>query len=569
MKIYNSTHSFNNSPKYNSDSDLLTELCLIKNEEFGFFIGFKFENPSYLSLERHFDLPWWGLDNRYRFELTILNDDKQGAEVSASLCSYVLNDDKFYYADIISNEKSMYYDTKPAPVYIGGKVSSDFKDKRLTLEFRLYKGKGYNKEELVCSKEFGIDILDFELSKDDDSFYLDLWLQPCSLARTYSMSYYSDEHFDLIEKYLKAMSDLGQDVIDLIVSDFPWAGQACFKIGENASRLYEYNIVKIGKKAGNFNFDFANLDRFVELCFKYGIKKEINLFGICGNWHGSDFKSPLSDYLDPIRVSYYDEDERCYDFIRDKSDLHTYLKALFTHMEEKGYMPITKIIGDEPSDNDRFNSFHDFLSTCYDKTLSFKYAMHSSSFLDNYKGSYESFSLNSAYIGDYVKDGELSGILKEHSHEMTWYPCCFPKKLNTFVGSPLIESRYLGLYTYLWQFKGMLRWAYALYTEKPFENICYKPETWDAGDMFFVYPGKNMQICHSIREKNMLFSIQDFNIFKKLEKRGVSVLPKLRESLGIKILAKNENKELILDEYKDYTYYKEIRDMLIRGAYEN
>ena len=87
--------------------------------------------------------------------------------------------------------------------------------------------------------------------------------------------------------------------------------------------------------------------------------------------------------------------------------------------------------------------------------------------------------------------------------------------------------------------------------------------------MFFVYPGKNMQICHSIREKNMLFSIQDFNIFKKLEKRGVSVLPKLRESLGIKILAKNENKELILDEYKDYTYYKEIRDMLIRGAYEN
>lgn len=38
------------------------------------------------------------------------------------------------------------------------------------------------------------------------------------------------------------------------------------------------NIVKSVKKAGNFNFDFANLDRFVELCFKYGIKKEINLF---------------------------------------------------------------------------------------------------------------------------------------------------------------------------------------------------------------------------------------------------------------------------------------------------
>ena len=88
--------------------------------------------------------------------------------------------------------------------------------------------------------------------------------------------------------------------------------------------------------------------------------------------------------------------------------------------------------------------------------------------------------------------------------------------------------------------------------------------------MFFVYPSKDMEIIHSVREKNMLFAIQDFNIFKKLEKQGVDVENYLREKMEIKLLAGVGDKELSLkiDEYKDYEYYKGIRDELIRSFYE-
>lgn len=571
MNIYSSTHSFNTSVNYDPDADLIRELSVVKNEEFGFFVSFNIDKKSYVSLGRHFDLPWWGLDERYRFETMILNSENNtDISVESYLCSYVEDDDNTLYADVLNTEKALYYEKGAVPVYISSNIHKGNGSDTLRLRFNLYKSNAYDKEELIESKDISINIMDFSLEEEDRVFYLDLWQHPCSWARTYGLEYYSERHFELIEKYIKGLSVLGESVTDLIVSDFPWAGQACFMIEKNPSRLYEYNMIRISKRNGEFIYDFSIVDRYVELCMKYNICKEINLFGICGNWHGFDFRSPMTDYEDPIRVSFYDEDEKCYDYIRNKEDLRLYLKALFTHLDLKGYMDITKIIGDEPSDYKKFSGFHDFLSSCYDKKLEFKYALHSSTFLNEYKGSLESFSINSAYIGYYVKDGELEGILKEHSAKMTWYPCCFPKKFNTFVSSPLIESRYFGLYTYLWNFKGMLRWAYGLYTERPLENISYKPEKWKAGDMFFVYPGKDMEIMHSIREKNLLFAIQDFNIFKKIEKQGVDVEKYLREKMEIKLLAKagKEDISLELDEYKDYEYYKKIRDELIRSVYE-
>lgn len=567
MKIYNSTHSFNTSKDYNPNIDILKSISVVKNEEFGFFVSFDVKEKSYVCLNSHYDLPWWGLDNRYRFE--ILNDSQNGSNISCNLCSYIKDDNGIFYADMINDEPSSYYENVSVPIYISGKISTGFSNNFINLRFNLYKNNNYNAEELVESMDFSIKIINFSLQKNDELFFLDLWQHPCSLARTHGLTYFSEEHFSLIEKYIKSLSELGQKVIDLIVSDFPWAGQSCFNIEKNASRLYEYNIIKVFKENKSLKLDFNALDRYVELCLKYGIKDEINLFGLCGNWHGKDFSSPLIDYKDPIRISLYDKDKRCYDYIRTKDELKEYIYLLFKHLEDKNYFKLCKVIGDEPNNIELFTEFQDFLSSCYPKNISFKYALHSSTFLDNYKGDFESFSINSAYLSPYIKNGKLVGILKENSHKMTWYPCCFPKKLNTFISSPLIESRYLGLYTYLWEFKGMLRWAYNLYTQEPCSNISYKPEKWKAGDMFFVYPSKNMNINHSIREKNMLFSIQDFNIFKRLEREGLKPLEVLKDKLNIKLLADNINGELVLDEYQSYEYYKQIRDDLIRSKYEN
>ena len=70
-----------------------------------------------------------------------------------------------------------------------------------------------------------------------------------------------------------------------------------------------------------------------------------------------------------------------------------------------------------------------------------------------------------------------------------------------------------------------------------FKNASYKKEKWKAGDMFLVYPGKDMKPMDSVRCRNLLFGIQDFEILKSMEaKLGKEVINKeIERLLGKKI----------------------------------
>lgn len=570
MKFYNSTHNFYIGEKCkvlddNNYGNEISSFEVIKNEEFGFFMTIDLDEESCINILGDMNLPWWGLSNIYRVELECEIDS-----IKPHLVGYVKDDDRLEKADIILNDKSKNYKKGEAPIYISGKIPKDFDKDSLDIQIKIYKIEGYEKEFLVESEKFSIGVIDFVLEEDfDGDFYMDLWQHPCSWARVNGVDYFSDKHFEIIEKYLIEMKKLGQKVIGLVISDFPWAGQKCFDVKTNPSRLYEYNIIKVSKKGGKLNLDFSNLDRYVELCFRLGIKEEINLFGIIGNWHGYDFGSPLSDYRDPIRVRVFNEDEGIYDFIRTKEELKEYLSLVFEHLHVKGYLKITKIIGDEPEGIEIFNEYSGFLKTCTDHELKFKYALLSPNFLREYEGDFESFSVISRIIGDYCENGELTGKLSENANKMTWYSCCMPESFNVFIKSPLIEGRYYGIYTYYWGLKGMLRWAYGIYVEDVYKDITYKPEKWSAGDMLFAYPGKNGQIEHSIREKNMLFGVQDFNIAKMLQRSDSNVYRTFREKMGIEILAHHEDGDIVLDPYISYNTYLKNRNDIIKSYLEN
>ena len=67
---------------------------------------------------------------------------------------------------------------------------------------------------------------------------------------------------------MKPLAYAGQKVCDLIVSDYSWAGQECFKIYDNQSSLYEYNLIKPYIKNGKLKLDFQRLIdllRFVKI----------------------------------------------------------------------------------------------------------------------------------------------------------------------------------------------------------------------------------------------------------------------------------------------------------------
>ncbi len=573
MKVYNSYHNFYrddpnnkdfsyNLKNHNADNEI-SSIEVIKNEEFGFFVSLNVKEESCLNIGKNIDLPWWGLKRRYRLEVSSEPDF-----ISPSLVEYVRDDDGTEVADIISDKKSNIYPSGEIPVFIQGKIPEEFSGDKVTVNIKLFKNEDYKIEELIEECSIDINIIDYTLN--ENFFFLDLWQHPCSWARVYNLEYFSDEHFTVIGNYLAELSKLGQKVINLVVSDFPWAGQKCFDVKENPSRLYEYNIIKVSKKNSKLSLDFSYLDKYVDMCFKLGINEEINLFGLIGNWHGYDFGSPLEDYQDSIRIRFYDEDKELFDYLRTKNEISEYIKILFEHFKKKDYLKMTKIIGDEPSSVETFEKYSNFLNSCTTEKLSYKYAIHTPGFFETYNDNLESFSINTLLIADYYTDkNSVYEKFKNNSNKMTWYSCCFPDTFNIFIKSPLIESRLIGFYTYLLNMKGMLRWAYGLYVEDVFSDITYKKEKWAAGDMLFVYPGKNMKPIHSLREKNILYSIQDFNIFKKIEEKYPSLSDKIKEVFSITDLITTADngfkKDIKLDSYPDITEYKKFRNESIKN----
>lgn len=566
MKLYNSTHNFYRGDacaafdQYNQNNELAS-LTLVKNETFGFFVSFHADRRCCLNLMDSFDLPWWGLEDRYR--LTV-ESDVDG--IRPHLLGYVTDDDGIEKADILLRATAGNYPPGEVPVFIEGTVPADGDADSFSIHIHLYRADGYEKEERIESVTLTVNVLDLVLEDEPaDGFFMDLWQHPSSWARAHGVEYFSEEHFAIIRNYLEELKELHQKVIHLNVSDFPWAGQMCFAVTDNPSRLYEYNIVDVRRLGGGLVFDFTRMDRYIDTCLEVGIREEINLFGMIGNWHGYDFGSPVTEYDDPIRVKVFDVDEKKYDFIRDTAELKAYFGAVFDHLHQRDLLRITKVIGDEPGNAETLESFTKFIQSCTPHAIRFKYALHQPIFLDNYTGDLDSFSVNTLLMGKYFQNGKPEGDIAASFPKMTWYACCFPSTFNSFIKNPLIESRYFGAYTYLWKMKGMLRWAYGIFVEDVFEDIRYKPEKWAAGDMMLVYPGPGGKPLKSLRERNILYGIQDFHILKMLERRDAGLYEKWRNALNIRIGIAEADGDIVLDEYTDYDAYLAARNCFVRA----
>lgn len=493
------------------------ELKVVKEEEFAFQLLLKGDENYLCQLNKINDIHYLGLNNKIRIDLEM--EEALEDNFKVSFLGYIQNDTKDYIGDAILNVNSKYIEDYQM-LWIEGRVPKGYNKDNINLKIKAYFTTEYEEEIVIKEEELNIGVIDYVLEDTNKSdFFLDLWQHPCNWARHYEVDYFSEEHFKIMDNFLCEMSKLGQKVIDLIVTDYPWAGQRCYEVHENAANLFEMNIVKVTKKDNKILCDFSNLDRYVDLCLKYNINKEINLFGLIGNWDAFKFGSPLKDYRDAIRVNYYDEDKKRFDYIKEKEDFSAYLEALFDHLDEKGYLDITKIIADEPDNIEIFMENINFIeNSAKGKKIRYKCAIHHQEFFEKADIDIENLSLNTCeLINNIDKLDEIKKELEAKGGYFTWYSCCFPDKLNVFLDSPLLETRMTGWFTYYCNLDGFLRWAYGVWPGDLFNNGTYKKEKWKAGDMFLVYPGKDMKPMDSVRSKNLLFGIQDFNIFKDIE----------------------------------------------------
>jgi hypothetical protein len=139
------------------------------------------------------------------------------------------------------------------------------------------------------------------------------------------------------------------------------------------------------------------------------------------------------------------------------------------------------------------------------------------------------------------KDPQLSERLIKLAHErggrMLFYICCWPPIPNTFVHSPLVESELLGWLTYFLKVDGFLRWAFCLWPADPWQRVSYRAPDWNAGDMYFVLPGKDGAPVETLRYEGLRAAVQDYELLKLVERTlGVAEASAVIEKAFSKIL---------------------------------
>ncbi len=560
---------------------ILSKKSVLKNEEFGLQLLIYSADSFFVHTNKSLNLSWRGLIDNLRIQISATAISEAGEidisqYFSANLIETVQDDNGKRISDIISDSLGLDCHHKEQAVYIAAKFPKEIEFSSCKLVITVHHSQGYQSEFTIFKQEIPIEVIDYSLEDVVDSnFYMDLWQHPCNWARAYNLPYYQDAHFDLIEKYFLELQKIGQRVCDLIISDFPWAGQRCYQVMENHNNLFEFNIIGVSKDHdGKICCDFSAFDRYIQLAEKYRIADEINLFGVLGNWDARDFGNPLVDYADPIRIQYKDARTGQYAYFTTRAEVLEYLRIVFDHLDELSLWEKTLIMSDEPANINLFEAAIQLLDEAADgRKIQLKCAIHDQKFFDKYSDHIQSLSLNTCEVANNIASMDaLREKVAENNGTLTWYSCCFPTPMNIFLKSPLIESRLIGWFTSYLNMHGFLRWSFGIWPQNVFESASYKPEKWAAGDMFFVYPSKNGAPLSSLRLKNMLFGLQDFILLEKAKNAfGREWLEgKLSTLFGekseIKFVPEREISMSHSLEWKDYANFKDeiVQKLLTR-----
>lgn len=553
------------------------KLSVLKNEEFALQLLMWSDKDTYYALD-HDRISFKGIHHEsYRIQCSSWKNIETGNIINQCpnlrFVDYVNDDEGRMVSDPIITDRGIERNAGCFQgIWIDGCFDKDLEAGNYMSEIKVFRQNAYEDEVVIKCFEIKIEVLDKILKPLAESdFFLDLWQHPSNWARKYKVKMWSDEHFDIIKNYLSSMSRLGQKVVTIICSDYPWAGQKCYEITKNPSNLFEHNMSQIERtENGSFEYDFSFIGKYIEIAKSVGIDKEIDLFGLLGNWDRWSFGKPVENYGDPIRIKYRNQVDGTYSYMSDVEEVKDYIKSLFEYLYELGVWNQVRIMCDEPDSPEGFEEYLVFLKELAPGELKIKSAIHVPKMMP-----LSSKMMNDVSLGLNIL-GEAKGNVEKLHDEfqvkegiLTWYICCFPSRPNNFISSPRLESRMIGWLTHYFKLDGFLRWDFAIWPENPYEDASYKYPKWTAGDMFFVYPGANMKPVSSQRLENLLYGLQDFQILDKYlktldENSEKDYFVELEKILGNKANIENNDLEVSMDYSLDYSQYVQFRNNILK-----
>ena len=324
---------------------------------------------------------------------------------------------------------------------------------------------------------------------------IDLWQHNTCIARYYGVEAYSEAHFRLMKPYFEALSRLGQRSVTVLATHKPWDGQRRGLAGQiRPASLFEAQMVRVCREDSGLAIDFTPMDRVVALAEACGITEEIEIFGLCGAWTARSLVAVQTKE----GLAYLSEEE-----------MEVYIDALARHIREMGWTERTVICADEPQDEARFAREIERLRRLA-PDLRLKGALDHRSFADRFGKALH------VVVPSFFTACRRLPLLRSLPGEKTWYICCGPNKPNTFLTSPLLETRALCYLGELFGFDGLLRWAFTAWPEDPYREAAVGP--WEPGDTFVVYPGRDgypvlslryLQLRRMAEDQQLLCAVRD------------------------------------------------------------
>jgi hypothetical protein len=328
----------------------------------------------------------------------------------------------------------------------------------------------------------------------DWTFHLDIWQYPYQILKHYNQYHlnapvlpWSESHFAMVSTLYQVLADAGQKVISTYITD---------------DVMEQPSMVKwILKTDSTWQYDFTNMDAWIDSLTYKGISKQINCFSTIG--------------MDIDSLTYYDE-------------------ASFSF--KKLYMPLFS-----QTYNERWNDFLTAFKThltnrnIFDKTVLFLDEVGSEIILkldSLIHGNDPAWKMGLSYFHTLTQAEsnimyDVSGNLdvatgqEREGKISTFYTSCAQTIPNTYVSleNSTAESAWMAWHTANMNLSGFLRWAYDFWTLDDPLNV--QDGYFTSGENSFVYRSSNdinPEIYTSYRLEMLRKGIQDFekiNILKE------------------------------------------------------
>lgn len=435
-----------------------------------------------------------------------------------------------YYGKVASN---------PVTVWIEVNIPRDMAAGEYPITAKLIQDDGT----VLFTKVMTVEVLSETV--EEQTLLYSRWFYADCISNYHGVEVYSDEHFALIENYLREAVDVGINMI-LVPIHTPPLDTA---VGTTRPCV---QLVDIKKEGDTYLFGFEKLRRFIEIAKRAGIKyfEMAHMFSQWGAKCAANImveENGVRDYMFGWHVAA--TDPRYQEFLRQ------YVAAVYGELEALGVADVTYFhISDEPTIQsiEAYQAAANIIKPLIGESKTFD-ALSRYEFYE--KGLVECPVTCISHIDEFLK----------HDIPNQWaYYCCDPQSVytNSFMAMTSHRTRILGILLYKFNIKGFLHWGLNFYNSclslseiNPYVTTSANG-AYPSGDAFILYPSKT-GAYPSIRGKITYAAIGDLNLCRTLEKY-------IGREAVVKMIDDVAGGDVRFDDYpRDSAYLPALRDAML------